>query len=157
MTNFWTCAGCLGIYSETMDCPNCVDAKPLINEQTELRLYCLMRTDLHQFCSIPTEYKELMGKLMAQAGHAFVSTLYIADPCIVETYMRNSQPKIVKKAKNENVLRRAEKECKELGLPCYLVTDAGRTLFAQPTVTCLGIGPVTRPQLSKYIDGLQLL
>ena len=72
-------------------------------ENSELRLYCLIRTDLHLFCLEPTEYTELMGKLMAQTGHAFVSALYESDYIIVDRYMDNAQPKIVLKAKNENV------------------------------------------------------
>jgi PTH2 family peptidyl-tRNA hydrolase len=126
-------------------------------ENSELRLYCLIRTDLHLFCLEPTEYTELMGKLMAQTGHAFVSALYESDNDIVDRYMGNAQPKIVLKAKNENVLRRSQKECKALGIACYLVTDAGRTVFREPTVTCLGIGPVMKSQLPKYVTGLQLL
>ena len=144
----WTCSQCFGIFLDTQDCPNCTNPKVL--ETSELRLYCLMRMDLE----IP------LGKMLAQAGHAFVSTLYCAmsiNNKAVDHYMQNAQPKITLKAKNLNVLIRAKKECDNLGLPNYLVTDAGRTVFSEPTVTCLGIGPVMKSQLSKYIQGLQLL
>lgn len=170
MPQYWTCAGCLGIFLDTQDCPNCANPKKLVNPaldnptmvDDELRLYCLMRTDLHLFCIEPVEYNELMGKLMAQAGHAYVTTIYHAllregGADLVDSYMQNAQPKITKKAKNENVLVRAQKECDAVGICNYLVKDAGRTLFKGPIFTCLGIGPVTRAQLPKYVDGLQLL
>ena len=111
-------------------------------ENMELRLYCVIRGDLE----IPA------GKLMVQAGHAFVSAMYKAWADHAEqvtNYMENSQPKIVLKAKNEAALRRAKAECLTLGIPCYLVTDAGRTVFLEPTTTCLGIGPVRKSELPE--------
>lgn len=117
-------------------------------ETTELRLYCIMRSDLNA----------PVGKLMAQAGHAFVGCVVNCPQKILIDYINDgSQPKIVLKAKNERVLHRATNECKELGIPCYLVTDAGRTVFTEPTVTCLGIGPVAKQDLPKFITKLQLL
>jgi peptidyl-tRNA hydrolase len=98
-----------------------------------------------------------VGKLMVQAGHAFVSVLEQASREQVDHYMRHQQPKIVLKAKNEAVLRRAAHDCQQLGIPHYLVTDAGRTVFNEPTITCLGIGPVARKALPQYIKKLQLL
>ncbi len=113
----------------------------------ELRLYCLMRRDLE----IPT------GKMLAQAGHAFVSALeQAADREAVKTYFTNAQPKIVLAAKNLNVIERAARECRELGLNHFVVVDAGRTVFPEPTVTCMGIGPVRFVDLPKYVQKLQL-
>jgi PTH2 family peptidyl-tRNA hydrolase len=117
----------------------------------ELRLYCAIRDDL----TIPD------GKWMVQAGHAFVSTVEEARKLgrqdQITRYMEHGQPKIVVKAKNEAALRRAEAECKAAGIPCYLVTDAARTVFTKPTVTCLGIGPVLRSDLPKFVYRFQQL
>jgi PTH2 family peptidyl-tRNA hydrolase len=122
-----------------------------MSEDDELRLYCVMRADLEA----PT------GKLMAQAGHAFVSALEATrklhdGPAIIDQYMTNGQPKIVVRARNEAVLRKAADACSQAGIPCYLVIDAGRTVFPEPTMTCLGIGPVTRDGLPKFVRNLQL-
>lgn len=119
----------------------------MTDDGAELRLYCLLRGDL--------EMPE--GKAHAQTGHAWVSTLYAAPREQVDAYMAASQPKIVLRAKNQAMIERAAAECRSLGLPHYVVCDAGRTFFAQPTITCLGIGPVTFLQLPKYIQRQRLL
>lgn len=119
-----------------------------MDESDELRLYCVMRADLNA----------PVGKLMAQAGHAFVGCIAKLHELEVAEYMDNGQqPKIVLRAKNENELRRAHQACIEEHIPCYLVTDAGRTVFPEPTVTCLGIGPVARKDLPRFVQRLQLL
>ncbi len=118
-----------------------------LNSQ-ELRLYCVMRNDL----------EAPIGKLIAQAGHAFIGCLSLSTQEMIDAYINDGmQPKIVLKSKNEHELLRAESECKTSGINCYLVTDAGRTVFAEPTITCLGIGPVTRDNLPKFIQKLRLL
>lgn len=117
-----------------------------MNEQ---RLYCIMRTDL----------RAPVGKLMAQAGHAFVSSLELARMrgYDINHYMENQQPKIVLRAKNETILRRSLEACEASKIPAYLVVDSGRTIFKSPTVTCLGIGPVAQNELPKVVRRLQLL
>ena len=148
----------------------------------ELRLYCLMRGDLSLYTMVATEDApvrlhtdaEIEGKLMVQAGHAFVNALeearrgdWVQDDIDdsarlllgslrVREYLTVSQPKIVLKAKNEAALRRAADECRQARIPHYLVTDEGRTVFPEPTVTCLGIGPVLRQNLPKFIDRMQM-
>ena len=110
-------------------------------------MYCLVRGDL----DIP------VGKWMVQASHAFMGAFTAnSNKFVCDEYFNNSQPKIVLKAKNESMLKRAEKECLESNINCYLVTDAGRTIFNEPTVTCLGIGPVLKKDLPKFISKLQL-
>jgi peptidyl-tRNA hydrolase len=114
----------------------------------ELKMYCVWRTDI----VIP------YGKALVQAGHAFLEARDHADPARVLQYMTHSQPKIVLRAKSLAVLERAQRECQLIGLPHALIIDEGRTVFlGEPTVTCLGIGPVLRSELPKFIDRLQML
>jgi peptidyl-tRNA hydrolase len=126
-----------------------------MSDDTEIRLYCVIRTDLDSLAEngfLP------LGKLMAQAGHAFVGCFAACEPQAALAYLNNGiQPKIVLRAKNEKELLRAKGECEIAGIPCYLVTDVGRTVFAEPTTTCLGIGPVAKKDLPKFIQRLQLL
>ena len=118
-------------------------------ETEELRLYLLVRGDIQMS----------FGKGMVQAGHAFVGVIENARKTIPETvdlYMVGQTPKISKKAKNIDALLRAQRECREAGIPTALVTDAGRTEFSEPTVTCMAIGPTTRDKLPKYVEKMQL-
>ena len=114
---------------------------------SELRLYCLMRADLNA----------PVGKLMAQAGHAFLGCISFADRDIGDAYWhKGSQPKIVLKVDNLEMLARANKECVEAEIVTYVVKDEGRTIFKEPTITCLGVGPVEREKLPIFIQKLPL-
>lgn len=115
----------------------------------ELRLYCILRADLGE--DVP------QGKLCVQTGHAFVSAILSAAPDKVSTYMANEQPKIVLKAKSAEIIRRAAEECQAAGINHHVVVDVGRTIFPEPTMTCIGLGPITRGELPKFIARLQLM
>jgi peptidyl-tRNA hydrolase len=120
------------------------------DDDTELRLYCVMRGDLNA----------PVGKLLAQAGHAFTGVLWNTTtfewaPKIYE-YMNGARAKIVLKVANKDELLRAYHECQEHDISCYLVIDEGRTTFPEPTVTCLGIGIVTRAELPTFVRRLRL-
>lgn len=120
----------------------------------ELKMWIVVRTDI----DIPK------GKLAAQAGHAIASTLIKAlqrdatdRTDTVETYFKMNQPKIVVAGKNADHLSRIYNECKELNISCDLIIDEGRTVFSEPTITVLGIGPCYRNELPKSAQRLQLL
>lgn len=120
----------------------------------ELKMWLVVRTDI----DLPK------GKLAAQAGHGFASAIINAlqkdaddRTSIVSDYFNMSQPKIVVGTKNEESLKKIQKECDELGIPNALITDEGRTVFSEPTITVLGIGPCYRNTLPKSVNRLQLL
>lgn len=117
---------------------------------TELRMVLIVRQDLLMG----------IGKAMGQAGHAFTMTLLLAQeriPEVVEDYLTDAQPKIVVGCKNLAALLRAQDECRDAGLVCVLVRDAGRTVFPEPTDTCMGIGPCRRIDLPKFVQRMRLL
>lgn len=115
---------------------------------TGLRMYVLVREDI----SIPT------GKLLAQVGHAFIGLYEISSGTEkLSMYMNDSlHTKIALKAKNLDVIYRAQRECNDSKIPTYLVTDAGLTVFTEPTITVLGIGPCLKEEMPKYVQRLQL-
>lgn len=117
----------------------------------ELSIYVAVRTDLR----MPP------GKLAIQVMHAAVS-LY--QRCLEEfpdlsKAYRDSplQRKICLNGKNLATLQRAQLECDAARIPTYLITDAGLTVFPEPTVTVLAIGPVRREDLPKFVGRFQLL
>lgn len=121
-----------------------------IDKDNELRMWCAVRRDIH----IPKP------KFGAQAGHAYVTAILEAQkqaPELVDAYMAADQPKIVVWAKNADELRKVHLACMEAGLPCAIITDAGRTVFPEPTLTVMGVGPCRRGDLPKAMQRLQLM
>jgi Uncharacterized conserved protein len=116
----------------------------------ETKVWLVVRKDL----AIPGP------KLAVQSGHAFFRLALLAsrtDPRGVEEYVARSEPKIVVGVDGLAGLRRCLEECQAAGLPCVLVEDEGRTVFPEPTVTVMAVGPCRREQLPKYVARLQML
>jgi PTH2 family peptidyl-tRNA hydrolase len=118
-------------------------------DPSEPRLYLIVRGDIEMS----------IGKGMAQAGHAFVGVVEAARRAGhpgLEAYLAGQQGKIAMKAKNAHAIERAAQECRALGLPVCVVTDAGRTEFSEPTLTCMAVGPVSRSGLPRFVQRMQL-
>ncbi|MNV40994.1 peptidyl-tRNA hydrolase [compost metagenome] len=119
----------------------------------ELKMWLVVRSDI----VIPA------GKLAGQSGHAFegiTSYIYETGGKLLETYRQykaDNTPKITVTCKNLAALERAEQECDAAGIASYKVTDAGRTVFGEPTVTVLALGPAYRSELPKFIQRFQLM
>src|SRR5574343_1902420 len=116
----------------------------------ELRIYIIMRNDIN----IP------VGKAFAQVGHAVLGTIAAArkksnnrvDEYLGEgdfSLIDQGQAKIALRGKEKDILRSA-KELSSTDIPYALIMDAGRTVFAEPTYTCIGIGPVRYSELPKF-------
>ena len=116
----------------------------------ELRIYILVRSDI----DIPS------GKLVVQVAHAAIGVYQACFELNPGLLGRYNATELVKKiclnAKNVTTLTRARQECQENGIPTFLVQDAGLTVFDEPTITALGIGPVTKDDLPRYVRKLQL-
>lgn len=117
----------------------------------ELRIYLVVRTDL----DMPK------GKLAVQSMHG---ALGLFKECITKEqqlmtrYMVSRfEYKVSLKAKNLAALMRAQRECKDAGIPTFTVEDAGFTVFEEPTTTAVAVGPVKKSDLPKYVQRLQLL
>lgn len=118
----------------------------------ELKMWLVVRKDL----DIPK------GKLAGQSGHAFeglTASLFASEELarLYQEYRAHNTPKIVVYCKNLAALDRAESECIAAGIPVYRVTDAGRTVFPEPTQTVMALGPALRTSLPKFVAGFQLM
>lgn len=127
----------------------------------ELKMWLVVRADLDQHT---IDGKPITApKLAGQAGHAFerlTSKIYETGEAVLakyRVYVEHNTPKIVVKCKNLAALDRAEAECIEAGIPCYKVTDAGRTVFVEPTTTVLALGPSYREDLPQFVKKFQLM
>lgn len=63
----------------------------------------------------------------------------------------------VRSAKTGCLQMRIQAEAREEGIPCYLVTDAGRTQIAAGSQTVLALGPWGKSRLDKLTGHLGLL
>jgi peptidyl-tRNA hydrolase len=98
------------------------------------------------------------GKMMAQAGHAFLHAFWDAEarfPERARAYRTGRATKIVLEAENEAALR--DLAARAEGFGRSLVTDAGLTVFKQPTVTALGLGPIDKSEVPDWLAALPAL
>lgn len=114
-------------------------------EKDPYRLYALIRVDLDMS----------PGKAASQAGHAYVDCYALAlerHPERVPLWKRSHGIKITLAAPGLDSLLRAKDLAEASGLPCSLIIDAGWTVFGEPTITALGIGPARRAEV-EHITG----
>ena len=124
-----------------------------------------------------TEYKQVIiilkslkmkdGKLVSQGSHASVGSL-ISDMEENETHflipktpaniawLKGSFTKITLKVDTLEELESLFNEAQKRGLPSIKITDNGRTVFKEPTVTAVGIGPAHVNDLD-FLSNLKLL
>ena len=97
------------------------------------------------------------GKLAAQVAHAAVASLLHADADSQRAWFEVGMPKIVLACDSLAELLALEAKAQAAGLPCALIQDAGRTVVAAGTQTCLGIGPASAEALSAITGELKLV
>jgi peptidyl-tRNA hydrolase len=123
----------------------------------ELRMYVVVRSDIE----LP------FGKLAPQAGHAFTNALEDARRRTPErhaAYMGTGNPQRLTTGQAKIALRGKLADIEALlpeiaaaGIPHCLVQDEGRTVFPEPTITCLAFGPILADERPKRAKRLQLL
>ena len=80
------------------------------------------------------------GKLAAQVAHASVAALLEATADARRRWVEDGMPKVVLRCESEQELLELEAAAEDAGLPNALIRDAGHTVVAAGTVTCLGLG-----------------
>jgi len=96
-----------------------------------------------------------IGKLSAQAGHAYTDALSDAvenNPHRYKEYMKGGS-KVTLKAKNEQQLIVTYYQVMDLGIPCAIVVDRTHVLpphfDGSPIITALGIGPCSKDEIKQ--------
>ena len=97
------------------------------------------------------------GKLAAQAAHASVEAVLKSNKKMVEAWRKEGMMKVVLKVKDEKELWHYLREANNHDLITALITDAGRTVVAPGTKTCLGIGPDEEEKIDEITGKLALL
>lgn len=97
------------------------------------------------------------GKLSAQVAHASLSAFLAAAEDTQQEWLGCGMPKIVLKCASEMELKELLSLAQNTSLPACLIQDAGRTLLAQGTITCLGIGPARDTEIDMLTGDMALL
>jgi len=97
------------------------------------------------------------GKLAAQSAHASVEAVLRSEPDVIKKWRKEGMAKIVVKVKDETELLKYFQQAKDEGLTASLITDAGKTVIAPGTKTCVGIGPDEANEIDKITGNLSLL
>lgn len=99
----------------------------------------------------------IRGKLAAQAGHAYLHAFWDAErrfPARAQQYRASDHARKVSLVVDttDEMIALANKYRATHGVT--IVRDAGFTVFKEPTITCVGIGPI---DVTEAGDDLRLL
>ena len=125
--------------------------------------------DVKQIIVIRRDLKMRRGKEIAQGAHAAMGVLLrdmrLNDDGTVtlglwpeaRAWLESSFTKVTVKVNSEEELLAVRDKAQAAGVPCMLITDAGRTEFhGEPTRTALAVGPATSEQLAPITGDLKL-
>lgn len=108
------------------------------------------------------------GKMVAQGGHAYLHSFWDALDRFhedAEEYLKwkvDEEGTLVGGAFKIALITPTTQQLLELRdayqnvCGVSLVQDAGRTVFKEPTITCLGIGPINSSKIGDDIKGLKV-
>ena len=114
-------------------------------------------TTYKQVILVRQDLKLPKGKMAAQAAHASVEAVLKSDPKTVKAWREEGMTKIALKVKDEKELLLYFQHAKDARIVVSLITDAGRTVIAPGTKTCVGIGPDMEDKIDKITGKLPLL
>lgn len=104
------------------------------NGDQELKMVLVVRQDL----------KMKSGKIASQCAHAatgMYAELMHSHRSLLRQWEQCGQPKIVVTCKNQQEMNKLKEEAEIIGLPTFVVADAGRTQVSAGSKTVLAIGP----------------
>lgn len=130
-------------------------------EEDKIKLYCIFAKE-----SL-AKMNGNRGKMAAQAGHAYLHAYWastVAGPDGQFKFLDNASAyrqgdrayKICLVVDTVEQLKAIHEEYKDI-CGTSLVTDAGFTVFDEPTTTCLGIGPLRDSKKTDTLKGLKVL
>ncbi|MCM2325484.1 MAG: peptidyl-tRNA hydrolase Pth2 [Candidatus Woesearchaeota archaeon] len=112
---------------------------------------------LKQVILIRDDLKLPKGKMAAQAAHASVEAVLRSEKDKVKEWRMEGMGKIALKVENKTELYRYLQLAKDNDLVCALITDAGKTVIAPGTETCLAIGPDDEDKIDELTGKLKLM
>ncbi|KAK1551062.1 hypothetical protein Q3G72_029499 [Acer saccharum] len=120
------------------------------NGDQELKMVLVVRQDL----------KMGSGKVASQCAHAatgMYAELMQSDRFLLRKWEQCGQPKIVVTCKNQNEMNKLKEAAESIGLPTFVVADAGRTQISAGSKTVLAIGPGAKESVNSVTGKQRLL
>lgn len=100
------------------------------------------------------------GKLAAMAGHAFLHTWWESEAYAPPTkdmcnlYREGLAKKVVLRTDDIQTIYSLQWAYKGR---CSVVIDRGLTVFKEPTLCCIGIGPILKDEANEELKALKVL
>ena len=110
-----------------------------------------------QIIIIRQDLKLPKGKMAVQAAHASVRAVLNSDKKIVQDWNDEGMAKIVLKTENEKSLLNLLQIAKDHGIKTAMITDAGKTVVAPGTKTCIALGPDEEEKIDEITSSLNLI
>ena len=96
------------------------------------------------------------GKMAAQVAHASVDSVIQSEKSVVKKWRSEGMKKIVLKIKDKKELFFFKDAAKSAGLVFSVITDAGKTIVAPGTITCMAIGPDKEEKIDEVTSSLKV-
>jgi len=97
------------------------------------------------------------GKLAVQVAHAAIEAAYASSPELVEKWRATGAKKVVLYVADITELIAFKKKCANADLVTAKITDAGKTFFKKPTITCVGVGPDDEEKIDAITGELKMV
>jgi PTH2 family peptidyl-tRNA hydrolase len=116
-----------------------------------------MTYDYKQVILVRNDLKLPKGKLGAQVAHASVEAVLRSGKDVVKNWRSEGMKKVVLEIKDLQELYKYKQMAEDLGLITAVITDAGHTVVAPGTTTCMAIGPDEEEKIDKITGKLKIL
>ncbi|XVE97582.1 hypothetical protein REPUB_Repub03eG0031800 [Reevesia pubescens] len=120
------------------------------NADQDLKMVLVVRQDL----------KMKSGKIASQCAHAatgMYAELMQSDQSLLRQWEGCGQPKIVVTCRNQQEMNKLREAAENIGLPTFVVADAGRTQVSAGSKTVLAVGPGPKVAVDSVTGKLNLL
>lgn len=112
---------------------------------------------MKQVIVVRADLKLPKGKLAAQAAHASVEAVLRSSSQKVDEWHSQGMKKIIVKVDDERQLLECQQKAKGKGMVAAVITDAGKTVVAPGTRTCIGIGPDKEEIIDSITSDLKMV
>ncbi len=112
---------------------------------------------MKQVIAVRADLKLPKGKMAAQCSHAAVEAAIRSDKNLVKKWRDEGQKKIIVKIADLKELYRINQDAKDVGIATAVITDAGKTVIAPGTTTCIALGPDDEEKIDRVTGKLSLM